>query len=115
MNLNEAMSRDMIGSYVDDILDSAIDPWDMPDDHIRYPDNVDYDSLARLWQSEELDEYIEQRRDAFDIIEQHRCKQTQEAVVDGSRKWICDICSPAYGLLGTVLTAHDTQSHKQAA
>ena len=109
MNLKEAMSQDMTGSYVDDILDSAIDPWDVPTE-VRMPDVSTYNPLARLWQSEELDDYIDRRKEAFDTIEQHRCKRTQEAIVDGKRTWICDVCSPAYGLVATVMQVHDTQS-----
>ena len=108
MNLKEAMSQDMTGSYDDDILDSAIDPWDVPTE-VRMPDVSTHNPLARLWQSEELDDYIEQRKHAFDTIDQHRCKRTQEAIVDGSRQRICDICSPAYGALGTVLEVQDTE------
>ena len=76
-----------------DALDGAIEPWYTPAP-VRMPDVSTYNPLARLWQSEELDDYIDRRKEAFDTIEQHRCKRTQEAIVDGKRTWICDVCLP---------------------
>ena len=113
MNIEKAMSQDMRGRYADELIDSAIPAYE---DQVRFPDVATYDPLARIWQMEELDDYIENRKEAFDTIEQHRCKRTTEAIVDGTRKWICDVCSPAYGLVATVMQVHDTQSElKEAA
>ena len=53
---------------------------------VRMPNAELYNPLARLWQLEELDGYIESRKEAFDTIEQHRCKRTTEAIVDGTRE-----------------------------
>ena len=115
MNIEKAMSQDMTGRYADELIDSAVEPWHETAE-VRMPNAELYDPLARLWQLEELDGYIESRKEAFDTIEQHRCKRTTEAIVDGTRKWICDVCSPAYGLVATVMQVHGTQSElKEAA
>ena len=75
---------------------------------LRMPDIAEYNPLARLWQAEELDDYIERRKQAFDMLNAHYCNRTIDAIVDGKRRKICDICSPAYGLLCTVMEVHDT-------
>ena len=98
-----------------DALDGAIEPWYTPAE-IRFPDAVDYDPLARLWQAEEFDERTQKRKEAFDLLENHVCNRTIDAIVDGKRRKICDICLDAHKAISSVLIVHDSeQEYKEAA